>query len=1226
MKKLLLLITYFFVVVSAFAFTTPEKINYQGVARNADGELLTNQQLGIQIQIRTITSNGDVVYSEIHTVTTNQYGIFNLQIGGGGAELGAFADVDWGLETFFELSIDFEGGENFVSMGTSQLVAVPYALHAKQADNVFSGDFNDLVNTPTNVSDFANDAGFITNADDADADATNEIQDLSLVGSTLKITNNATATEINLAPFSGTNTDEQTLSLTGTDLSISNGNLVDLSSLQDGVDDADADATNEIQQISLIGSTLEISNDASTVDLSSFYDNTDAQTLSLVGTEVSISGGNTIDVAALQDGFEANTDAQTADEFSLSGTTLNLSLSGDGEATQTVDLSSLAGSAASITSSGNVASNASNYASEDFVIGSPQLANDGDASHLNRLFFDKSKAAFRVGYTSGTQWDNSNIGQYSIAAGRNTIADGRSSSAFGEESEATGSISFAAGRFSIASGIESTAIGRSANASGESSVALGRLANTTAKNATALGYNVTTQSFQSTVVGSYNLLIGDNTNWVATDPVFVVGNGNGSRSNAITVLKNGNMGIGVTDPDAKLEVNGQMKITGGTPGAGKVLTSDAAGLASWVTPAAGGGTDDQTIDFFTFSGTELGISLEDDNQSIQVVDLAPLQDGFEANTDNQTLSISGNDITILGGNTITIPSGGSGTDDQVVDVFSLSGTTLNLSLESDGQATQTVNLSSLQDGTGTDNQSLSISGNDITITGGNTITIPSGGSGTDDQVVDVFSLSGTTLNLSLESDGEATQTVNLSSLQDGTGTDTQGADIFSFDGSNLSLSLDNDGEATQTVDLSSLAGGGGTDDQTVDVFTLSGTTLNLSLESDGQATKTVNLSSLQDGFEANTDNQVADVFSLTGSTLNLSLSGDGQATKTVDLSSLSGGGTDDQKIDVAILNGTNLELSLESDAEATKIIDLSSLQDGVGAFSNVGIVTSNANGNTQTDDFVFGSPTLDNGNGDFNYRSRFFFDKSKAAFRAGYSGLSWDIGKLGNYSAAFGFNSEASGENSFAHGYYSKATDNDAIAIGYGAIASDGNAVALGKEAEASWAYATAIGYQSLATKWSATAIGQETQATSLYATAIGYQSVASGNNSVALGNGTSAQSHSSLAVGRYNYTTGDASNWVLTDPLFVVGNGSSLASRKNALVVLKNGNVKIGSSTVAPTHLLEVDGTLRVTQTATLHGVLQLVPRATAPAGTLGSLYVNTNGKIYFHNGTIWKEVSLVP
>ncbi|UCF44292.1 MAG: hypothetical protein JSV99_05085, partial [Planctomycetota bacterium] len=55
-----------------------------------------------------------------------------------------------------------------------------------------------------------------------------------------------------------------------------------------------------------------------------------------------------------------------------------------------------------------------------------------------------------------------------------------------------------------------------------------------------------------------------------------------------TAAFNGNVGIGTTSPSEKLEVNGQVKITGGSPGAGKVLTSDGSGLASWQTLPAGG--------------------------------------------------------------------------------------------------------------------------------------------------------------------------------------------------------------------------------------------------------------------------------------------------------------------------------------------------------------------------------------------------------------------------------------------------------------------------------------------------------------------------------------------------------------------------------------------------------------------------------------------------------------
>ncbi|MDP2860466.1 MAG: hypothetical protein Q8N98_02010, partial [bacterium] len=49
----------------------------------------------------------------------------------------------------------------------------------------------------------------------------------------------------------------------------------------------------------------------------------------------------------------------------------------------------------------------------------------------------------------------------------------------------------------------------------------------------------------------------------------------------VVILDKGNVGIGTTLPAAKLEVGGQVKITGGTPGLNKVLTSDANGLADW---------------------------------------------------------------------------------------------------------------------------------------------------------------------------------------------------------------------------------------------------------------------------------------------------------------------------------------------------------------------------------------------------------------------------------------------------------------------------------------------------------------------------------------------------------------------------------------------------------------------------------------------------------------------
>jgi hypothetical protein len=72
--------------------------------------------------------------------------------------------------------------------------------------------------------------------------------------------------------------------------------------------------------------------------------------------------------------------------------------------------------------------------------------------------------------------------------------------------------------------------------------------------------------------------------------LLVTKNATSPNSPLLIVKNNGNVGIGAVLPTAKLEVAGQIKITGGAPGAGKVLTSDAAGLATWQAPVGGGAT------------------------------------------------------------------------------------------------------------------------------------------------------------------------------------------------------------------------------------------------------------------------------------------------------------------------------------------------------------------------------------------------------------------------------------------------------------------------------------------------------------------------------------------------------------------------------------------------------------------------------------------------------------
>lgn len=176
----------------------------------------------------------------------------------------------------------------------------------------------------------------------------------------------------------------------------------------------------------------------------------------------------------------------------------------------------------------------------------------------------------------------------------------------------------------------------------------------------------------------------------------------------------------------------------------------------------------------------------------------------------------------------------AGTDDQEISDFSLSGTTLQLTLEGDANGQQTVDLSGLQDGTGTDDQTLSIDSTGrvftLSIEGGNSVnfedtntqltetevdnfvanngylTTEVDGSTTNEiQTLDVAQLNGTNLELSLSSDGEATHQIDLSSLQDGTGTDDQtAAEVTITDAGDIITATDVEGalqENRTAIDL-----------------------------------------------------------------------------------------------------------------------------------------------------------------------------------------------------------------------------------------------------------------------------------------------------------------------------------------------------------------------------------------------------------------------------------------
>ena len=157
--------------------------------------------------------------------------------------------------------------------------------------------------------------------------------------------------------------------------------------------------------------------------------------------------------------------------------------------------------------------------------------------------------------------------------------------------------------------------------------------------------------------------------------------------------------------------------------------------------------------------------------------------------------------------------------------------------------------------------------------------------------------------------------------------------------------------------------------------------------------------------------------------------------------------------------------------------------------------------------------------------TRMLWHPGKAAFRAGRvgfgmsNGTEWAAASIGAYSFATGVNTRASGRGAVALGQGTAATGQQSVAGGY------------------------------------------QTTAQGLRSVAIGDNTTARGTFSTALGLNTTAPASASLALGRWNVVRGAPDAWRGADPLLVAGNGSGPSDRSNALMLRKNGDLRIAGT-----------------------------------------------------------------
>ncbi len=136
MKKLITLFAAALLSACVFA-QTQDYMSYQAVIRDAGDNLITNQDVGLQISILQGSVSGPEVYVEKHFPQTNANGLISIEIGDGLVIEGNYEAIDWTADSYFlKTEVDPNGGVNYTITGTSQFLTVPYAFHSKSAETL----------------------------------------------------------------------------------------------------------------------------------------------------------------------------------------------------------------------------------------------------------------------------------------------------------------------------------------------------------------------------------------------------------------------------------------------------------------------------------------------------------------------------------------------------------------------------------------------------------------------------------------------------------------------------------------------------------------------------------------------------------------------------------------------------------------------------------------------------------------------------------------------------------------------------------------------------------------------------------------------------------------------------------------------------------------------------------------------------------------------------------
>ncbi|MBI5542214.1 MAG: hypothetical protein HY951_19310 [Bacteroidia bacterium] len=613
-KNLFLITVLIFVICIQAISQTPQKFKYQGICRDNLGVVVQNQSVNVRLSIHDLIATGTIAYQETFSIVTNQFGLITLDVGDGVVQQGVFSTISWQTgDKFLEIEMDL--GSGYISMGTTQLLSVPYALHSKTAESItgaitetdpvfvtspangiannditnwntvygwgnhstagylvsevdgsvtneiqtlsisndtiylsnggfaklpagFNGQYNSLTGTPTNVSHFINDAGYLTSFTEVDGSITNELQLLSISNDTIRLSNGGF---VKLpAGFNG-----QYSSLTGAPANVSA--FTNDAGYLTSFTEVDGSVTNELQLLSISNDTIRLSN-GGFVKLPAGFN---GQYSSLTGAPTNVSAF-TNDAGYLTSFTEV--DGSVTNEIQV------LSISND-----TIYLSNGGFVKLPNTNAWSLNGNAGTIDGTNFIGTKDNVALNFKVNNQKSGRIDPLGTTF-YGYQAG----NVDAGSANTGFGIQTLF-----------SNTSGNYNTAIGNWALTSnetGNHNTAVGKAAmltNISGHENTAVGLQAmyfSTSGYRNVALGYDALLYN----VSGAYNVAVGTKSgeNNLGSGNVFLgyQAGFNETGSNKLYIANSssnppliygdfstGNVGLGTTSPAVKLDVRGNAK-------------------------------------------------------------------------------------------------------------------------------------------------------------------------------------------------------------------------------------------------------------------------------------------------------------------------------------------------------------------------------------------------------------------------------------------------------------------------------------------------------------------------------------------------------------------------------------------------------------------------------------------------------------------------------------------